>query len=365
MLLAHHTRSGRFQPMDQDLLPGEELVQFLSRRDSVNRDRAAHENTDDTNLRIQREELAKKEDVLCDHGARVYVWEISNGHYIRRLAKPDDYNAIWADYSPSMRIYDAFTNEWDVCEALGHDNFDAPLPGWAADNDLEIEVPREMLPEKPNATCAGAHTSEADLSRVHPSSPPIGKASHYACIGEIVEDIVYLRFGCTVGSETFPTTTTHEALPKDNVVAKTLGNKDIQLPSLDKLHCLKLFLAECVQAGKDGNLEKIHHALLDFHNTSSRIHFPGNIDVRPIRSPHEVLYLLQECDDPGPLSLILYSATTVLEIFRQNWGPRIPHIAQRLLARGIGFGLSVRRKQPLPRTISPGFDFGAPGIYLA
>ncbi|KAJ7431590.1 hypothetical protein B0H11DRAFT_2365734 [Mycena galericulata] len=344
-------------------LPGEELDQFLSRRDSVNRDRAAHENTDDTNLRIQREELAKKEDVPWDHGARVYVWEISNGHYIRRLAKPVDYNAIWADYSPTMRIYDAFTNEWDVCEALGRDSFDAPSPSWAADNDLEVEVPREMLPEKPNATRAGAHTSEADLSRVHPSPPLIGKASHYAGIGETVQDIVYLRFGCMVGSKTFPTTTTHEALPKDNVVAKTLGDKDIQLPSPDKLHCLKRFLAECVQAGKDGNLEKIHHALLDFHNTSSRIHSPWNIDVRTIRSPHEVLYLLQECDDPGPLSIILYSATTVLEIVRQNWGPRIPHIAQRLLARGIGFGLSVRRKQPSPRTISLGFDFGAPGIY--
>ncbi|KAF7333219.1 hypothetical protein MSAN_02429200 [Mycena sanguinolenta] len=51
--------------------------------------------------------------------ARVYVWELRDGHYIRTAAGRNKYKDVWESYSESQRIYDWNTNEWDVCGAFG------------------------------------------------------------------------------------------------------------------------------------------------------------------------------------------------------------------------------------------------------
>ncbi|KAF7346869.1 hypothetical protein MSAN_01826300 [Mycena sanguinolenta] len=76
---------------------GETMTSFLARRAGAREKAMASENEQQKQRR-----------------ARVYVWELRDGHYIRTAAGRDKYEDVWESYSESQRIYDWNTNEWDI-----------------------------------------------------------------------------------------------------------------------------------------------------------------------------------------------------------------------------------------------------------
>ncbi|KAJ7665349.1 hypothetical protein DFH06DRAFT_1323744 [Mycena polygramma] len=181
---------------------GEEMEAFFLRRQEKNAQTAAREKPQEKQRREQKEANAQKGQVPGRKGARVYVWDKSNGHYIRRAAGRSNYDDVWEEYGPDQRRYDSFHDEWDVCEQFGAP---AEVEDWDGSDgyggDEDDDGLSEMLPRDVVLESSAAHTSEADLDRVHhitPISATESEMSFVVPIAPTFKEMVYLRYGCTV-----------------------------------------------------------------------------------------------------------------------------------------------------------------------
>ncbi|KAJ7658216.1 hypothetical protein DFH06DRAFT_978677 [Mycena polygramma] len=291
---------------------GETMAEFFARRAKSNANRAAHESPDDAKRRQQQEEHAAKGGVPGRKGARVYVWEKSHGHYIRRAAGRDNYEDVWDEYGPLQRRFDGFHNEWDVCEAFGpegggdedDDDFDDLdiEPGFtgAGDEGDDDDAPSQLLPED--------DLEEGQLPPTVPSHQAVFDSrsiEDYASIAASFDDIIYLRFGCTAPTE------------KLDVPA------DLMLPSSDIT-------------------KNIPRNLLDYHDLDADIFTRWTIQLRRETLNDKLYYVLHEDGSKVLLYLLLSSATTALEIVRQQWGPSLRVIMEKLLSRGHEFNVCFR-----------------------
>ncbi|KAJ7430088.1 hypothetical protein B0H11DRAFT_1943733 [Mycena galericulata] len=202
---------------------GESIDKFFARREQDNRSRASYESLQDAQTRQQKEANAAKGSVPGRRGARVYVWEKTNGHYIRRAAGRGNYEDVWEEYGPHQRWYDGFRDEWDVCEMFGPaggnksdddgDCYNEPsitaLPSSSSaeyDEADDPDVPSEMLPDGEEPLEKREVSSLVDLARAlgiaqTTSQNPV----EYDKIAPSLAEMVYLRFGCTATKEPFDT----------------------------------------------------------------------------------------------------------------------------------------------------------------
>ncbi|KAJ6487069.1 hypothetical protein C8R47DRAFT_979243 [Mycena vitilis] len=298
--------------------PGETMDVFLARRKAQHENRVLHEDAGQKSARLQREKNAELGVAPGRKGARVYVWDLVDGHRIRRAAGRDKYEDVWESYDPDQRIYDSVCNEWDVCEAFGSTSNDSPwdmLPDTIGDN------------QGPDL-----HTSMADIDRMHPileleSAPPTTP--------ETAQQLAYLRFGCKMAVERveLPSTT---RLPSAKVAAKVLGDKDISLPNDPLTHNLLCFLAQC----RDGtSVRRMDKTLLDFHDDNAEVNQMWEMALDRLQCG--LRYVIGDTDKPGPLYIVVDSATTALEVVRRKWGPTVDDVARHLLSRGITFRLCL------------------------
>ncbi|KAJ6618930.1 hypothetical protein B0H10DRAFT_1947144 [Mycena sp. CBHHK59/15] len=68
---------------------------FFARRQKKNHDLMSHETSGDRARHLQRVQHAWATGVPGKTGARVYVWELSDAHYIRRAAGRNNYEGVW------------------------------------------------------------------------------------------------------------------------------------------------------------------------------------------------------------------------------------------------------------------------------
>ncbi|KAJ7772342.1 hypothetical protein B0H16DRAFT_1305548 [Mycena metata] len=320
--------------------PGETMARFFARRQQSNQERQLTENDDLRHRRIQRELNAAKGTAPGKKGALVFVWELRGENYIRVPGGRDNYEALWDEYPLAQRRYDSFRNEWDLCEEF---------------EQVEAETDRRPIKmiEEDDEDDDDDPTSVADLTRMYPASLPSINPQSPPVIAssDKVEEAVYRRFGCDLGLQQDKIQSPH-TLPKDAVLAKTLGDRDTPRLPDDKWHNLGVFLADCKALVND--LPSIH--LLDFNYPTSRINSAWKMDVKRFEVAADVHYLVQEVDDPGPLFIIVKSATTVLEIVRQNWGPSVGAVAEHMLARGMPFHLCSKNSHCLFAPPAPVID---------
>ncbi|KAF7369714.1 hypothetical protein MVEN_00302900 [Mycena venus] len=280
---------------------GETMEQFFARRALSNEATCLREDSRQKHSRLERENHARKGQVPGGNSkaARVYIWELCDGHYIRRAAGRSNYEDVWNDSSPSQRKYDSFHNEWDVyVRAL------------------------VVLPH---------HSCKADLGRMHPLRDDTD-APRLPTLLQSAQDVAYFRFGCMLPNEVVRPDA--EALPNATVTAKVLGDKDIALPSAPKDFNLRTFLAECQQFWAF-DVKRLQCAqVLEFGGGGR--------------------YVMQDIDSPGPLYLVLEGATTLLEIIRRKWGPTVLDVARELVDRCIPFHLCILAYSPrLPAPSKP------------
>ncbi|KAK6989032.1 hypothetical protein R3P38DRAFT_2572320, partial [Favolaschia claudopus] len=115
---------------DSGQKPGEDVHAFLERRRLHNEKRAQHESFDARKARLAREQHASGGSAPGKKGARVFIWEEDGGFFIRRACNRTDAADRWDEFTPRQRLYDSFSNQWDLCTALAPteiaepDNFD-------------------------------------------------------------------------------------------------------------------------------------------------------------------------------------------------------------------------------------------------
>ncbi|KAJ7601564.1 hypothetical protein DFH06DRAFT_1025663 [Mycena polygramma] len=294
---------------------GEEMEAFFLRRQEKNAQTAAREKPQEKQRREQKEANAQKGQVPGRKGARVYVWDKSNGHYIRRAAGRSNYDDVWEEYGPDQRRYDSFHDEWDVCEQFGAP---AEVEDWDGSDGYGGEEDddglSEMLPHDVVLEPSAAHTSEADL-----------------------DQMVYLRYGCTVTKDPVDTSLQlpPAELPPSILTKKLLGDTRIQIPNENQMDQFRLFLAYCKRAHSPFDIPS---SLLDFHQKDSELYSDWAVHVRTEVLNDQGYYVISEKEQQShSLFIVVQSAANALETVRQGWGPSISDVAENLLSRGMSF----------------------------
>ncbi|KAJ7683291.1 hypothetical protein B0H14DRAFT_2422511 [Mycena olivaceomarginata] len=306
-----------FPPIEKDSgqKAGESLDAFFLRRQAENSRRSERESLNDRQARAQREAHAQKGLPPGKRGSRVYYWEKDSGHYIRYAAGRGNYEAYFEDYPPAQRHYDSFKDEWDLCSAFGDDDHpgDDDPPD---DNDEPVESGDVVLTDR-------------DL------------------IATNVLHALNLRFGFVEGHNV---PAPFDA-PPPLVVMRLVGQDDAASAAL-----AAAFFAQCLQGSSPGDIAV---SLFDFHQATSALHRPWPYEVhrKVLRNMHDhsdnVYYAVSDhgCRI-GSDVLLLHNAADVLEIIRQEWGPRVKDVARHLLLRGMTFWMAIVSSE-IMRTTQP------------
>ncbi|KAJ7136502.1 hypothetical protein C8R43DRAFT_893889 [Mycena crocata] len=295
----------------------ESMDTFFLRRKAHNVKLAARETPEQRQRREQREIHASKNQVPGRKGARVYVWEMSNGHYMRRPAGRSKYEDVWEEYGPEQRCYDSYCDEWDCCEQFGPDaeqeddgegnwdpfdeHFYKHRSSVALEPNVDEEAPAEMALEK---------QSNCRLTKVL-------SLHSILCLAASNWSLRLLKIRC-------------------------ICDLDAQLPK--------------ARQSKLASPSQPLWSLLDFHQETSELYNEWTVLIRREILEHRVYYVFWEKPSTG-LYILVESATTALEIVRQGWGPDLRDIMENLLARGMTFMTCCRSTQcstQLPRSSTLG-----------
>ncbi|KAK6996175.1 hypothetical protein R3P38DRAFT_3629302 [Favolaschia claudopus] len=239
-------------------------------------------------------------------GARVYVWEKLNGHFIRMAGGRQRYDDIWEEYGPQQRRYDGFRDEWDVCEALA--------PPAEQDDGEPLEEGEITVPNDQPAS--GDDHDNVEFDRIAIS----------------FREAVYMRHGCTVGKKEIQVPQ-DLPIPAQEIAKKFLGNQNL---SVEKPVYLQNFCAFLGYLKASKHLSNIPPSMLDFHQSEQDLYCDWVVRMRRQTLNGKLCYVIQETGREG-LYVLVESATTALEVVRQEWGPSISHILGKLLARNIKF----------------------------
>ncbi|KAJ7672467.1 hypothetical protein DFH06DRAFT_979789 [Mycena polygramma] len=286
---------------------GEEMEAFFLRRQEKNAQTAAREKPQEKQRREQKEANAQKGQVPGRKGARVYVWDKSNGHYIRRAAGRSNYDDVWEEYGPDQRRYDSFHDEWDVCEQFGAP---AEVEDWDGSDGYGGEEDddglSEMLPHDVVLAPSAAHTSEADLDRnFHLPFLPKNYLAIPAYKFQTRTRWTSFVFSLRIASE---------------------RTRRLTSPVL----------------------------LLDFHQKDSELYSDWAVHVRTEVLNDQVYYVISEKEQQShSLFIVVQSAANALETVRQGWGPSITDVAENLLSRGVSFMTCCRSTITSPAPLKP------------
>ncbi|KAJ6461918.1 hypothetical protein C8R47DRAFT_993332 [Mycena vitilis] len=328
---------------------GEEMEAFFLRRQEKNALTAAREKPQEKQRREQKEANAQKGQVPGRKGARVFVWEKSNGHYMRRAAGRSNYDDVWEEYGPEQRRYDSFHDEWDVCEQFGAP---AEVEDWDGSDGYGGQEDDDELHDvvlEPSA----AHTSEADLDRVHPITPISATESQISPIAPTFKEMVYLRYGCTVTKEPIGASLQlpPAELPPSILAKKLLGDTRIEISNENQMEQFRLFLAYSKRAH---SAFEVPHSLLDFHQKDSELYSEWAVRVCREILNGRLYYVISDTEQqPHSLSIVVQSATTAMEIVRQGWGPSATDVMENLLSRGMSFMTCCRSTVTAPAPAKP------------
>ena len=96
-------------------LRGETWKECFARWAKLNEERHKTENPQDRQARLNREHSAGAPGWK---GPRVFQWVEVDNYLLRTWVTRDEVQTVWEDYGPNQRIFDSFSNEWDLCHEL-------------------------------------------------------------------------------------------------------------------------------------------------------------------------------------------------------------------------------------------------------
>ncbi|KAJ7736278.1 hypothetical protein B0H16DRAFT_1730865 [Mycena metata] len=151
-----------------DQKEGEDVHTFMERRRLRNEKHAQHESAKARKARLDREAHASKGASPGKSGAHVFIWdEEEGGFFIRRAYNRVRAAELWDEFTPAQRIYDSFSNQWDLCTALAPSEEAEPESFGDGNDDYEDFMPfhppisaTEVMPSIPDVP--GRDTLEAE-----------------------------------------------------------------------------------------------------------------------------------------------------------------------------------------------------------
>ena len=327
---------------------GEHWRSFFDRRQEWNDLKTSKETPQQHQSRLQRLENARKGNVPGRKGARIYIWEDTDGFHVRRAAHRSDYESVWYDYSSNQRRYDSFRDEWDLCSEFGDSDASVRvLDGDDDDDDDDDALPSTLLPEDsiPDDHNQGEYSSAADLQRVYDWQ---GSCSYenYQFI-DTIEDRLYFRFGFDkIGQAAAPT-----KLMKWTMVREILGNGrwldllplNTANPQAGVQDAICNFFGYMSTSNSISDMPIELYDLCHPNEHLQRIF--AKVRVRRVVLGELLYYLIRPkaCEkvEETKYELGLISAAATIEILRHEWGSDLVSIASQLLRRGIAFNTFI------------------------
>ncbi|KAL0068966.1 hypothetical protein AAF712_003959 [Marasmius tenuissimus] len=389
-------------------MPGELIHDFLERRRAAQKEKEAEESHSARHTRLQREKEAENPRAPGKKGPRVWHWEkvtLGEGKdeyfRVRTLLTRGDADSKWSFYSPSQKVFNSWQNCWDVCSDLGDDptfyehemdddNGDVNNEGPHLDPDvgegiidaqsqrqispMDVDCPeleegeleegetREGIPLStlPATTPAVANTSALirgvpELDEVEVTTELILRPKDVEAVelefSHSMLSLAFTRYGFqdhSADSGTLLEVWKHcrSALGNgyflDRPGSARFAETDPDITTVEQL--LAFF-------GKLYNGVTTLNASFDLYFADSAIRIapckPFQVISRKIGE--NIWYELAEHGDRRALSLLIPDPSSVLQVFRENWGPKLVDVMLQLVQNGIEFH-PVAPGPPMPAT---------------
>ncbi|KAJ7759972.1 hypothetical protein B0H16DRAFT_1313085 [Mycena metata] len=299
---------------------GEDVHTFMERRRLRNEKRAQHESAKARKARLDREAHASKGASPGKSGARVFIWdEEEGGFFIRRAYNRVKAAELWDEFTPAQRIYDSFSDQWDLCTALAPSEEAEPESFDDGDDDYE-----DFMPFHPPISA----------TEVMPSIPD----------KQDVQTNISLRFGFT------EPISPQQTQPKmqSKACAWTVGDETWAVPETSALPTLLHYILQ-------GDLQAAPADLCDLTSPDSDLNDEWNVDVTIFRQQDKPLYEIRpRGSDASSPSILLESAATALQIIRSGWAhDGVDYIIRNLIKLGAVFHPSWRRPAHLRISRAP------------
>ncbi|KAJ7759957.1 hypothetical protein B0H16DRAFT_1313158 [Mycena metata] len=289
---------------------GEDVHTVMERCRLRNEKCAQHKSAEARSSRLDRAAHASAGAAPGKHGARVFIWDEEGGFFIQRVYNRQKAAEMWDEFTPAQRIYNSFSNQWDLCTALApSEEPELTYDLESADRDRGADV--ETLPgwqKQDVQTKISLH-----FSFTEPISPqqPQPKIQSKAC-------------AWTVGDETW-------AIPET-----------LALPTL--LHYIL-----------QGDLGAAPANLCDLTSPDSDLINDWNVDITVFRQQDKTLYEIcprgSEASSPG---ILVESAATALQIIRSDWVyDGVEYVIRNLVKLGAAFHPSWQRPAHLRTSPAP------------
>jgi hypothetical protein len=325
---------------------GEDIHAFMERCRLHNEKQAQHETSQAKDRCIAQEKNAMKGGPPGKKGARVFIWdEEEGGFFIRRAYNRTDAADRWDEFTPNQRIYDGFSNQWDLCTALAPNEEAEPDDSYDDDDDFQFHQPAsptDIIPSIPDVP--GRQAMEEETGER--AAQVLARAYDLDC-EDLYEDADNLS-GWRI--QDVRSTITHR-FGFDEPAASSSSSRQMERKAcgwavgdetwaISEASAFPTFLQYLVE----GDLNGLQADLCDLTAPDSDLQFDWNIDVEIFSQRDKTLYAIRPrgSEASGP-AILLESAATVLQIIRSGWGHDFAHLIRNLVELGAEFHPSWQR----------------------
>ncbi|KAK7044607.1 hypothetical protein R3P38DRAFT_3176855 [Favolaschia claudopus] len=328
---------------DSGQKPGEDIHAFMERRRLHNEKRAKHESADAKKGRLAREHHASAGAAPGKKGARVFIWEEEDGgFFIRRACNRTNAADRWDEFTDHQRVYDSFSNQWDLCTALAPNEVAEPdIVDDDDDDDFFFHRPAEStdvlpaLPDVPGRDVLEGETGERaaqvlehayGLSREDLCEDPTRLPGWQP---QETRSILVSRFGFIENS-----TAPASRRMQDKACGWAIGDETWSVPPDSSLPALLQHILDA------SDLKAIPANLMDIVSSDADLDHEWNVRVKLLKQHERVLYeLFPSGSHSSSPSIFLESAAAVLQCLRSGWGNNsdVETIIRNLVKLGVAF----------------------------
>ncbi|KAJ7220375.1 hypothetical protein C8J57DRAFT_1536850 [Mycena rebaudengoi] len=249
-------------------------------------------------------------------------------------------------FTPNQRIYDSFSNQWDLCTALAP-NEEAEPDAYDNDDDFQFHQPSssaELFPSIPDVP--GRETMEGETGE---SATQVLEQAYDLDREGLAEDVdnppgwriqdVSSTISLGFGFDDLASTISSSTQTQDKSWSWAIGDSTWVVPETSALPTLLEHIL-------GGDLKAIPPNLCDLTSPDSDLELDWNVNVKIFRQWEKTLYEIRsrgsEASSP---SILLESTATVLQIIRSGWGhgSDVESIIRNLVELGVEFHPSWQR----------------------
>ncbi|KAG1889264.1 hypothetical protein F4604DRAFT_2015519 [Suillus subluteus] len=322
---------------------GEDWQAFFARKTLQNAKKEEKETPSERQARLSCQRSAENHS-LPGKSSRIWVFEWQpqddyNDFMLRTHITKARVEEVWGDYNKFTRVFDSFSNQWDLCLAL--DPTSIPDGDDREDDDdimppLPIASPSEVPPPPPSSFANDIYTyfgSSVSLSSRHTHIEGFVPVLHY-----------YFGYRSTAPTSA-PTISFLPAnewikMAKWDQLRKLLGDSSAEMGSITEpqRQCITKFIA-CFVNMKESDLNTIPPDLWDLGPLPSLQISHPYIRISRVQLSQCRYYIIEPRESPNLVfwTLAVLNPVTAVMCLRRDWGSDMRQISLALLQRGIGF----------------------------